>query len=772
MTDRWRAGLLLCVGLCVGSFLTGCDRRAQAPGESAPVLGETAAGAGADGGLYQFSAEPGFSADLGDRPSFTPGVAPYTVAPDLGNVDNLRLFSDMLLEDHRQRLAKEGFVVVPADYRQMEFCYELNNYPDEHLPSFVTADSILHTYHIFFDYCLRVMEVSTLYERAETLSRGLLQTAAARYGQEGPAEVKEAALRNYAYSLVPVKLLETPESDWGVTVPEEVAALAQQELGLIEAHEGFKVSPTVGLKVDYSQFVPRGHYTRSDKLKRYFKAIMWYGLVPVALRNAPGDLMPTQARQAVLLADALLRGRVGEEPLGKVWEDIYEPTAFLVGFADDNTPGDYGKVIPGLFGDPVDVARLVPTATLEKLAAQVLKLRPSQIVAVSLTNDAQFPGIPQFRLMGQRFILDSYVFQHMVVPFVGEAGDAPNDPGAFNKRTFPMGLDVMSALGSQRAYQIADEVYKQTRFANYGKQSRKLRAEIEKLDDKTWTSSTYYGWLHALKFLLQEKKEGYPGFMHGVAWTDKQLHAALGSWAELRHDTILYAKQSVVAECGGEGGEKEPPPPPKGYVEPEVLMYWRLGLLATQLKEGLAARKLLADEGLAETFDELISLLKFLQEVSIKELEGKTLTADEYRGIEFYGDTLARLNLYSKRGAAGDEITSMTDKDMAVVADVHTGPIGDGDYALEEGVGHANEIYAVYPCEGKLLIGRGATFSYYEFTVPVAERMTDEQWQERLSGDNKPGPPEWVLGFMSEYPREGDESLEVDIAPEFTRGGC
>jgi len=181
---------------------------------------------------------------------------------------------------------------------------------------------------------------------------------------------------------------------------------------------------------------------------------------------------------------------------------------------------------------------------------------------------------------------------------------------------------------------------------------------------------------------------------------------------------------------------------------------------------------LLADEALANTFDELISLLKFLQNVSIKQLAEQALTAEEYKQIEFYGDTLARLNLYSKRGAAGDEITSMTDKDMAVVADVHTGPIGDVDYALEEGVGHANEIYAIYPCEGKLLIGRGATFSYYEFTVTVDKRMTDEKWQESLVSGDKPRPPKWVTSFMSKLRREGDDSIEVEVVPEFTRGGC
>jgi len=720
---------------------------------------------------YQFAQETGFSVDLGQKPQFAPQVAAYQVAPDLGNVANLVLFKSDLRPEHRKLIAKNGFVVVPAEWKQMEFVYELNNYPRVHRPSFVTADSILHTFHIFYDYVLRTIEVSTLYDRASTLALGLLRGAAARYDQAAQPEIKEAALCNFAYALVPVRLLEIPKEQWQVEVSAQVAKLADQELALIGAHEGFAASPTVGFKVDYSQFIPRGHYTRSDKLKRYFKALMWYGLVPIALRNMRDQLAPRQARQAVLMAQAVVRDKVGQEPLGKVWEDVYEPTAFMVGFADDNTPGDFGQATRKLFGEPLDTKNLVPEENLTKLAEEVLAMRPPGIAMASILKDPELPGIPQFRTLGQRFVLDSHIFQMMVYPDVGVGAGEAAGPGTHGIRTFPMGLDVMSVLGSERAYQIADKVYEQAKFRNYTEQTQKLRQEVAGYTDKDWTKNVYVGWLHALKSLLEVKQEGYPSFMRSQAWVDKQLNASLGSWAELRHDTILYAKQSVVAECGGEGGQQKPPPPPKGYVEPEVLTYWRMGLLARQLRDGLQQRKLLTDQDVLESFDELISLLEFLQSVSIKELTGKTLTAEEYSHIEYYGDTLARLNLYTRQGVQGDEITSMTDKDMAVIADVHTGLIGRDPYALEEGVGHANEVYVVYPLEGKLLLGRGAVFDYHEFTVPVAERMTDEAWQQNLASRKAPGPPKWTASFRSPLKGTG-ESVKFQDIPEFTGGGC
>lgn len=741
--------------------VSGCKRAAPAAALGTPA-------AAADGGRYQFAPEAGFSVDLGNPPQFTPAVAPYKVTSNLSNVANLKQFKNDLRPDHLKRLATLGFAVVPADWKQMEFVYELNNYETEHLPSVATADSVLHAFHIFSDYMLRTIEVSTLYERAGTLAVGLLQGAMGQYEQAGDKEMKDAALFNAAYALVPVKLLEIPADQWDVTVPGEVTTLADLELALIKAHEGFKPSPTVKLAVDYSQFIPRGHYTRSEKLKRYFLAMMWYGLVPAAFYDCAKPtpaFQPRVARQAVLLSQVILYGKAGNEPLGKVWEDVYEPTAFLVGFADDITPDDMGKGVAKILGEPLDTKKLLPEQSLTDLAKELLAIRPPGIVMESIMNDPPKPGIPQFRLMGQRFVLDSYLFQHMVTPYVGKRPDTDR------LRTFPMGLDVMSLLGSQRAYQIADQVYGQPKFEHYAEQTEKLRAEVAAYTDKDWTKNVYAGWLHTLKFLIEPRGEGYPTFMRNDAWTDKQLNAALGSWAELRHDTILYAKQSVVAECGGDSGEDKPPPPPQGYVEPEVLTYWRLGLLATQLRDGLEKRGLLKDEDLKDTCGELISLLKFLQETSIKELTNQKLIAEEYASIEYFGDKLARLNLYARKGKEGDEITSMTDKDMAVVADVHTGPIGTETYALEEGVAHASELYVVYPVEGKLQIGRGAVFSYHEFTVPVDKRMTDEEWQAKLGSAQPPLPPKWTSSFLSKYKR-GGEKVEFEDVQQFTRGGC
>ena len=44
-----------------------------------------------------------------------------------------------------------------------------------------------------------------------------------------------------------------------------------------------------------------------------------------------------------------------------------------------------------------------------------------------------------------------------------------------------------------------------------------------------------------------EKATHFPASLKGEAWRRKQLRTALASWAELRHDTILSAKQSYTS---------------------------------------------------------------------------------------------------------------------------------------------------------------------------------------------------------------------------------
>lgn len=119
----------------------------------------------------------------------------------------------------------------------------------------------------------------------------------------------------------------------------------------------------------------------------------------------------------------------------------------------------------------------------------------------------------------------------------------------------PDTLDVAAALGSDAALAILQE-QGAADYEGYTENMHKLREVLAQENPTLWSASLYAGWLNTLRPLLEVKGEGYPVFMQNEEWTKKNLECFAGSYAELKHDTILYAKQ-VLAEMGG-GLEEEP----------------------------------------------------------------------------------------------------------------------------------------------------------------------------------------------------------------------
>ncbi len=51
---------------------------------------------------------------------------------------------------------------------------------------------------------------------------------------------------------------------------------------------------------------------------------------------------------------------------------------------------------------------------------------------------------------------------------------------------------------------------------------------------------------------------------------------------------------------------------------------------------------------------------------------------------------------------------------------------------------------------GTLQLCAGASYSYYEFTVPLAERLTDEEWIGMLDSGQAPSRPAWTDEWIVE----------------------
>ena len=663
------------------------------PIQVAYAIAETVPGGFADYVPYQVKVEP--------------AVPGYEINLDeVANPDLLIRLTD----EQRALLEENGFVVVPSRVAQI---YEIYKAAKERgIPIFVTTDALLHTYHILYDYTLRSAEIQHFVNDLNGLNAVMIEVAKEQYST-APGEIREAARRNLAFFTVASALL-----DPNTQIAAEVADNVNAELDLIAAHQGFAQSPIFGYKEDYSQYVPRGHYTRNETFQRYFKAMMWYGRMMFRLK--PGtdpeaiEAGRMETRQGILIVAALQNAQVGGESALAVWERIYEPTVFFVGQTDDLNIYDYAQLVKEVYGDQLTLADLEDQAKLDEFIERAMTLRPPKIVSSYVTDREKPEEVTKgFRFMGQRFIPDSYIFQQLVYDKVG----TQDDP-----RVFPKGLDVAAVLGSSRAYEILLDVYGEGRYANYQEQMEKLRNEFGQLPQEQWVENLYWSWLYALRPLLEIKGEGYPVFMQNQGWVDKDINTFLGSWTELRHDTILYAKQSYTLKATGIMPEPEVV---KGYVEPQPEVYARLAALAKQMRVGLEGRGLL-DVEYVDKLERLESLLLSLKTMAEKELAGEALSEEEYELIRNIGGILEGITTFSAK--VKEEITSEADERMAVVADVHTDT--NTGQVLEEGVGDAFTIYVVAPVEGQLVATQGGIFSYYEFTQPMSDRLTDEAWQK------------------------------------------
>jgi hypothetical protein len=257
-----------------------------------------------------------------------------------------------------------------------------------------------------------------------------------------------------------------------------------------------------------------------------------------------------------------------------------------------------------------------------------------------------------------------------------------------------------------------------------------------------WTHNLYYLWLYSLLPLLNDPGDGYPMFMQSEAWVDKQLMTSLASWTELRHDTILYTKQSYPIP---------PSAPPTfdekvvGYVEPVPQLYARLAALCDMMIEGLSSRQITSDR-VINRLTYLRDYLLLIKAISEKELRGESLTEQEVILIEVSGKKLETISSIDDF----EELTTTADEGMACVVDVHTYPDPFEPVVLEEAVGNPMIVYVAVEIEGRIVLTRGGIFSYYEFIQPLDERLTDETWQAMLDQGTAPSMPVWVGVFVSD----------------------
>jgi hypothetical protein len=565
------------------------------------------------------------------------------------------------------------------------------------IPVFISSDFLLHVYHVVFDRMLQNMEEKKFYFRLAELTKKMAVRTKLEVDQAKNKEVYNAALNNFAFFSLAGHILDST-----FVLDPRVTDVVKEETARIESAKDVANSSIINEKQDYTQFKPRGHYTKSPRLARYFKALMLYGRSPFYFKTASSSLQ-----------SALMVKSWADPSIQKMWHELSDPMDVLVGKSDDVTPAECYTVAVKIFGEDFSENNLLSFPKMSQFMDEVKTIPSSAIV----DRSNQKENI-QMRFMGQRFIPDSYIFTMLTFPRVGS--DA-------SPRNMPKPAEVMAIMGSPFAESLLNSDFS---IPKYKQTYSELKDQFSNLPDATWNQSVYWSWLNAIRALNEPKDRRFPYFMRTEAWAKKSLMTALSLWTELRHDTILLSKQSA-AEMG-EGDEEIPPKPlqPKSYVEPDIDFFNRLVSLIQQTAKTASDYNLLSEEYL-EKNSLFLSRILDLRKIVLKELSNGSISKDEYEMLMHFSQDIESIVIPD---GSGDVIDDKY-KQMALVADVHTDYLGKR--ALEVGVGSPQRIYvAVKDNSGGSRICVGYTLSYYEFEQPMDKRLNDDEWKEKVYSNN------------------------------------
>ncbi len=467
-------------------------------------------------------------------------------------VNNAIYFDSILIKynltDFEKSLINKNGFMVSERLSQGSFGQILLDIHHNDLPVFVSTDAILYAFHASYDRILQNVEVDFLINKLSALLSNLRSQMPQLVSKYNSQSAMKQALRDVdLYLTAAAKLIGEDTSPFFA----ENSGKTDYIIDKIFQADGFSSDTIFSsncVTYDWSQFKPRGHYDTDEypELRNYFRTMMWLGRIEIYLIAPPlGDVFcPPQTfsdiqRQCI---DAFLISELFEMSASiPDYEEIESVIKFFVGDQDNVT-------LPDLFylkdaaeissaSDLLDSLKLIEFRDTLKNQSFASQLIVSQILAGTWSAADSIEPASSFMLFGQRYVDDSYVTSQVVY-------DRIKFNGENICRLFPSALDPMFALGNDAAAQL---LIPELNTYHYSSNLAALRYLFNGFTTEYWNSSLYRQWLNALRRLNPpDEKSSFPGFMNTAAFWQQKLNTQLASWAELRHDNLLYAKQSYT----------------------------------------------------------------------------------------------------------------------------------------------------------------------------------------------------------------------------------
>lgn len=641
-----------------------------------------------------------------------------------------------LTDKEIELLKTHGFVVSERiNFHDMWSCIEDIRYKD--LPVFITSDMILHALHMSYDNILKQLEMKIIIQELDE-ALALIHEDLNEYNKLGAPAYLVQNLNDVDIFITVARNLLVPEQ-----ISSKFANYDQVKQLLVKIdnqtptnHKLFSDTPK---KIDFSQFKVRGHYTKTEELSRYFQAMIWLGRMQFYLTKPKSDDINQQTDEDIqrqIIDASLLTKSIYRSEANKKLDKIDKLIKALVGESDNVTfeniaelEKELGINDPAQYQDMNYVKKFQALLETKSYAGQ--KILSQILMSDPLTPDQIEPS-SSFLLMGQRFVIDSYITGNVVYDKIIYKEKKV-------KRMLPSSLDVLFALGNNAS---ADLLYPEFKQYPYMHNLAALRYLIDSYDYNFWTNSFYTGWLNTIRKLNAPDKAGLgklPQFMKTAAWWQSRMNTQLASWAELRHDNLLYVKPSY---SGGLGCFY-----PTAYLEPEPDLYKELHGLA--LRSIKLFEEMEADTFIINYFDNFADVSKNLYEIANAELSG---TMNE-KHVEYLTQAYDMANLGCVQAPNGWYAKLFfpnrddADKPDYLVADIHTAPTdaagNEVGWVWHVGTGHINMLFAITEDEsGNPTLFAGPTMSFHEMISLNYQRHTDEEWsnyfiydEDSLSGN-------------------------------------
>ncbi len=628
------------------------------------------------------------------------------------------------------------------------------------LPLFISTDFVLHTLHNAYDAILQTLEWQFLEPNLNMMLKELYTAYPSLYNKyKDDVRLRDALSDIDLYAAVAYSLATGKNY-----LPQENARDKYDEV--MQSVRDEKMTSMVLFtetsrtrNIDFSQFKPRGHYTKTIytpageiTLENYFRAMMWLGRIDFLLTAPPEnpwepdwtvDELRRMKLGAVLLNELL--HSCGEKDLLDTHEKIIE---FLVGPADNMTPDELNGLTTLMLESPVDLFNEPVYQqfddTLNASDDYGQKIMSNFFYVDPFSAD---PGkLPvSFRLMGQKFLIDSYITSEVVYDRIIQ-----NNVKIY--RGLPDPLDIMAVMGNEDAMVLLkDELEKY----QYAYKVSSLKYLVDAYDEDFWQQSLYNTWLSAIRGLNPPaSSDNLPYFMQTTAWHHEKLNTQLTSWAALRHDNILYGKQSYT---GGTGCSY-----PYTYIEPYPEFYERIQLFAQHaslfFKEVFEGTSLNSNNYIVDYYKRYAEIMGIFKTVSQKELSGVPVNEEEITFLK------TMINSYMASGPSVSgwfndlffETFNGYNPDF-IVADIHTQPTDESGtvvgHVVHVGNGYINAGIFLAPNPvnpDQLMAFAGPVSSFHYEVTDNFYRYNDQEWNEKfMTGNDLPQRPDWIASYIA-----------------------